>query len=135
MKNSPESQWLNKLSERLSGYAEEPDAEVWNKITVQMQDEPGSALRFWTDRLAAAVSVLLLLWSFTAPSNRSGYPSSPGHAYEQTLEDPTLQLPSGDMEDKPVKASPVVEASAPSPDHRPVVRPSAIADGATPVEP
>jgi hypothetical protein len=61
MKNLPEDEWLNQLSNRLSNYTEEPDETLWSNIEKEINPSKDHRGLLWMDRVAAMSSVAFLI--------------------------------------------------------------------------
>jgi len=69
MKNSPDPEWFHKLEERLGDYVEDPDADLFDRITAQTGKLDDPVWVPWANRSAVVVSVFLFLWSGTKGIN------------------------------------------------------------------
>lgn len=64
MKNSPEEEWLHSLEKRLREFTEEPDADLWNRITAKVNHERRPVWIPWANRAAALIALIALLLSW-----------------------------------------------------------------------
>lgn len=68
MKNSPDQEWFNRMKDRLRYYTEDPDDDSWDKIIGNIQRYREPVWIAWSNRVAAVISLVALLWLV---SNRS----------------------------------------------------------------
>jgi hypothetical protein len=64
MKNSPNDEWFDRLEKRLRNYTENPDDELWNRISSTESHAYRPIWVAWTSRVGAAVALMAfaLLW-------------------------------------------------------------------------
>jgi hypothetical protein len=64
MKNSPKDEWFDRLEKRLRNYTENPDDELWNRISSVGSHAYRPLWVTWTNRIGAAVALMAfaLLW-------------------------------------------------------------------------
>lgn len=63
MKNSPDTEWFNKVEKRLEAYSEEPDGAVWDKIAAALARPAEPVWIRWSHRSTAAMCLLIFLWA------------------------------------------------------------------------
>jgi hypothetical protein len=62
MKNSPDKEWLDKVSQRLRDYSEEPDVNTWDKIVAKAATDRDAAWIPWLNRSAVLIGLLAMSW-------------------------------------------------------------------------